>query len=249
MAAWAITLLSVIGVLVLIFAAVELHPHHRFIDAAGKKDPGKLAKWLAKNPDVNKPGLFGVTALACAVTENRVENVKALLERGADPNKLSMKMLPLQSAIDHEKPEITELLLEFGADPQAEGIFGSSPIRDAADQGKADHLRIFILHGVDLNRIGSDGNPLLVSLLLSILASKEPKRVSQRECLKILLDAGASPNLRAKDDVPPVLVALQDPPSLRLLVDAGAIQDVSYEGRDLKQEIEEVLRSLEANQD
>jgi ankyrin repeat protein len=71
----------------------------------------------ASGKKLDEIGWLGDTLLTVAVTEDRVDVVAWLLEDGADPNGAEGAMPPLTRAIYGELPEMVELLLQFGADP------------------------------------------------------------------------------------------------------------------------------------
>lgn len=241
---WVQSVLIVVGVIVLIVVLIELPPQHRFIDAAGNPDLEKLKKWLEKGRDPNRPGFLGLTALGAAVTEAHPQNVKLLLANRADPNQRSVKQLPLQCAMEKADLEIVTDLLDAGADPLLPGMLNVSPIEEAATSGKIDVLRIFLDRGADANVRVSRGQTLLMAVVLTLSGTRNgEEKQALRKVVQLLLDRGASPNTRSEDDVPLLMAALNDPPTLRILVDAGAITAVSYQGLDLEPSIREALQS------
>lgn len=240
---WLIIVLIVGAVVGIGVVVVELLPHHRFIDAAGHKDPKRLEEWLAKGRDPNRAGLMGLTALSAAVVEGREQNVQTLLERGADPNCASVKILPLEEALDRDRTDIVRLLVDHGADFNKPGLFGRTPLENAAVEGRVEALRLFLAKGADASAKSADGDPLVFTVVAAILGSKkEEKRVPLRQALQTLLDHGASPNVRSTKDIPLVAFSLADPPSLRIIVDAGAIIQVAYDGTDLEGRIRQALK-------
>jgi len=82
--------------------------------------------------DVNYAKASGHTALFYAVELRSPDLVKALLRRGADPNKRlslpgAMDNTPLHIACLLEKPKHAELLIEYGASPYVENEYGQKP--------------------------------------------------------------------------------------------------------------------------
>lgn len=244
MAPWLIALISLVGLILLFVAVAELLPHHRFIDACGKDDLGPMKKWLDSGIDLNKAGWFGITALGAAVVENKLANVQLLLSRGADPNQRSAKSLPLQTAIGHDNIEMIRTLLEAGAEPDRVGLLGVTPLENAVLDGKVEVLPLLAEFGASFDRrmAGGQGEPLVHSLLYRLHGERHEKdRIRLRANLKWLLDHGVSPNTRSKEDVPLVVVALPDQKALRIIVDAGAITQVSVQGVDLEEAIKLAL--------
>jgi ankyrin repeat protein len=246
MPVWIVVLVALLVIAMLVVAILELPPQHRFIDSAGEEDDRKLKQWLAKGRDVNGPGLLGLNALGVAVTEAKAGNVALLLQAGADPNTLSMKALPLQVAVENDDVEIARLLLKSGADLNRFGLFGT-PLEDAVNRGRIKLLELFAEFGADFNAKTKDGDPLLVRLLFVIAGTRDLEaREGLRQSVRFLLDHGANPNARSAKDIPAVMAALEDPISLRMLVDAGAITQASFQGADLEPLIENALAGGEA---
>lgn len=77
----------------------------------------EIEQEIARDPSiVGKTGTFGQTNLYYAVSEERVDIAKILLEAGEDPN-IFYNYSPLASAITSENVELVALLLSHGADP------------------------------------------------------------------------------------------------------------------------------------
>ena len=114
-----------------------------------------------------------------AKTQRRMEDIKKLLQRGADPNYRGkwFNETPLHMACYGHNPELVRLLINFGADVNSENIQGRAPIHFACSYGTAEVLRIFIENGCDVNHTDKDkktplmlsckrGDPALVKALL-----------------------------------------------------------------------------------
>lgn len=75
----------------------------------------------------------GETPLYCAARKGSVQEVRRLLEKGADPNARNNKGLtPLHEAAYWGEAEIVSLLLKAGADPKADNGRGWTPLHSAA---------------------------------------------------------------------------------------------------------------------
>lgn len=111
----------------------EITPYHRAlpIHAAAYGNVEALVYLLDQGCTPNARDESGNTALTLAVAEGNVEMVKLLLAKGADANVHDDKEnTPLAVAITRQssKPELVELLMAAGADPDWENRYGQSAI-------------------------------------------------------------------------------------------------------------------------
>jgi hypothetical protein len=95
------------------------------------------------------PDIAATTALSAPISTGDITGARLLLDAGADPNHLlgagllgesqaqSPPVPPLSAAIEMEAgPEITELLLEYGAAPDVPGRDGRTPYQQAVRTGQ-----------------------------------------------------------------------------------------------------------------
>lgn len=88
---------------------------------------------------VNQTGRFGNTPLDIAATRGNIEEVRALLEGGADPNaRCEHGVTALHDAVGLGHLEIAKLLLSNGAKPDARAEFGGTPREWAERKGFTD---------------------------------------------------------------------------------------------------------------
>lgn len=126
-----------------------------------------------------------------AIREGRIDAVREHLDGGRNPNvqvplKIHNKFVwvtPLDAAFTTNTPELVELLLKKGANPNGRNTEGMSPLMSAIlDGDKAEIVRQLLAHGADPNGEASDSmTPLL-------LASGQ----GLSEDVRSLLQAGAS---------------------------------------------------------
>jgi ankyrin repeat protein len=72
----------------------------------------------------------------------------------------------LHFAVNHDKPRLTGLLLEAGADPDAANDKGATPLTQAAYRGKVWAIEVLLAEGasVDAEAYGDGGTPLAFAL-------------------------------------------------------------------------------------
>jgi len=157
--------------------------------AARSGAPSAVA-WVLENaaPDLHVRDDLGLDALSNAVESAAVPCVAALLAAGADPSvhgptgESPVHHLPVHYAPE-ASAQLAGLLLDAGADPAVIAPTGDHPLRDAAQFGCLDLLRLLLDHGVppNLNSTGETALHVAVS-------------VDDDEAVRLLLASGADPN-------------------------------------------------------
>jgi uncharacterized protein len=121
------------------------NPELDIFEAAALGRMARLRELIAEDPSsVNAVGDHGFHPLGLAAYYGHVDAVQLLLEQGADPNKLSsnehIQAGALHSALagekaDEKRYEISQLLLESGADPYLADASGQTALDKAKEQG------------------------------------------------------------------------------------------------------------------
>jgi hypothetical protein len=111
-------------------------------------------------------------------------------------------------------------LLQTGADPNARDDAGNTPLMLAASGGNVKAIRLLIDAGGEVN---SQGNQDGRTPLMSLVAALHPLRVYLSGS-RVLLDAGADPNIRANNGTTVMDWAMQGRPDnlIEFLRQAGA---------------------------
>ena len=125
--------------------------------------------------------------LAAAAAQGDREHVRTLVRGGADANAHGDQgVTPLQFALMSQNLDGMRALLDAGADPNRPGLGGSTAMHLAAIADDPRYLRLLLEHGGDANaRHGqTQATPLA--------GATGPRTDAQ---LRMLLDAGADPNL------------------------------------------------------
>lgn len=151
-------------------------------------------------------------ALVEASRAGQSELVQFLLASGAN-----VKMAPaLLYAVTSRNTEITELLLDGGADPNAQMVQYGYPLQAAACHGAVDVVKLLLSRGADVNARGGcyrnalqaavvEGSQGIVKLLIDHGANVNARKgyygsallaatgVSNKDMVQLLLDRGANP--------------------------------------------------------
>lgn len=176
-------------------------------------------------------------------------DMKLLLAEGADANAADMEgRTPLHFAIASALPATTRLLLERGADVKARQKDGSTPLHVAARTLEADSVELLLGHRLDPNARNKKGaTPLQMALAVgpealeafarsqgtayvSMLNKKQLESEARERAhgvVKMLLDAGADPDVAAEGETPLIrAVEGNRPRCVKALLEAGADPDL-----------------------
>ena len=140
-------------------------------------------------PDINAPvANDGSTALHEAAQFNRLDEVKLLLEKGADINAVnSVGLTPLHLAARSGHTDMVALLLARKADVMAKDIFGLTSLHLAAQYGHENTMYLLIANGAVIeSRTNTQGMTPLHWAAFS----------GHIEGIKCLLSSGADINAR-----------------------------------------------------
>lgn len=183
--------------------------------------------------------------LAVAVMANMVGMSQLLLQYNGDANHPTSDGTPLlTAAIKKKTPKILiDLLLAYGAKPNAKSREGKVALFEAISVGRADLSTALIEGGADVNLPGpkhmlwpSIHHPACLSVLLSHGAhhKKAPGIMEQAvginniEVVRVLLKAGVNPDTKKDGTYTPLCSAIRDdrPALLKLLLSNGADPNV-----------------------
>jgi ankyrin repeat protein len=125
----------------------------------GKVD--RIQEILKSNPKrVTEYAPDGFTPVALAAFFGQPAAVKALIAAGADVNaaaKNALKVAALHAAVAGGKLDIVKVVLEAGADPNAQQQAGFRPIHEAGTKANRALAELLIAHGADPTLASDDG--------------------------------------------------------------------------------------------
>lgn len=120
----------------------------------------EVSDTLVANPqlDLNARGKNGVTALMSYVWRDRVDVVKSLLDRGADPNVQDNDGdAALHGAAQTGNVDIIEALIAKSANPNIKNKIGGTPLMWAAAYGNHEAIKTLIARNADPTLKDEDG--------------------------------------------------------------------------------------------
>lgn len=138
--------------------------------------------------------------LVAAAETGTPDQVRAELAAGGDPNEPDGTITPLMAAVTNatHMPEIVEILLEAGADPQ-QAVLSNANLLMFAAIARPDAIPPLVAGGADVHARNDRGATALH------LAARESGRP---EAVRALLEAGANPNARRDDGATPLMQAV-----------------------------------------
>ena len=138
--------------------------------AAARGDEKAVMVLLSHGADPNTEKQHFNTPLCLAASQNHTACVRSLLEAGALPDPPVPKGVrfgtPLSCAARYaDDPLLLRTLLEFGANPEAIGVDGVTPLIHVARGNSAKHALVLLQYGANINAESSSGQtPLLAAI-------------------------------------------------------------------------------------
>lgn len=170
------------------------------LEAAGRGDLAAVNRLIAARADLEQRDGQRQTPLLLAVAGNHVAVAKALLAAGASPNaQASNQDTPWLLAGASGRTEIIAAMLPFKPDLTIRNRYGGNALIPACERAHVETAKLLLTSGIDVNHVNNLGWTCLLEIV--ILGDGGPRH---REVAKLVLDAGANPNLADKDGVSPL---------------------------------------------
>ena len=200
-------LIVILGVLVASAVGAEIPPaiDQRLIDAATRGDVANVKGLLAQGASVQARDGQGWTALMAATHANQVAVAAVLIAAGSDVNaRDNKKDSPYLYAGAEGRLEILRLTLADGADLRSTNRFGGTALIPAAEKGHVENVRELLKTKIDVNHVNDLGWTALMET-----AMKKNRGANHTEITKLLLAAGADPNIPDHKGMTPLAHAEQ----------------------------------------
>lgn len=172
-------------------------PAAALLAAAADGDADRVALALRAGAAIGAQDARRRTALLLAVAADSLPAARVLVYLGADPNTLDDRHdTPWLITGETGSVPMAELLLTAGPDLGIRNRFGGTSIIPASERGHVEYVRRVARTGIDLDHVNDLGwTALLEAVILG------PGGPVHEEIVRILLDAGASPNIADRNGV------------------------------------------------
>ena len=156
-------------------------------------------------------------ALVAAVMNENLDEVKALITRGAKINvkdKAVGGISPLHAAIETGNFEIMQVLLAYGAKPNIRDFQKRTPLMMLDEDADAEMVRVLLAYGANIKLADADRNTAL----------HHYAEFDDADIVRLLISHGSDPNSKNKAGQTPLMIAAENGSSMavRALIENGA---------------------------
>ncbi len=175
----------------------QADPDAALLRAARSGDPDSVSAALRQGADIEARDGRGRTALLLAVTYDQVDVARVLVAMGASADAVDDQQdTPWLVTGVTGSVAMLETLLPAGPDLTIRNRYGGlSPI-PASERGHVDYVRRVVQTDVDLDHVNDLGWTAMLEAVILGDGGKD-----YQEIVRILLDAGADPNIGDRDGV------------------------------------------------
>ena len=176
------------------------HSGSDMLEAAARGDLVSLKKLMAAGALLDPRDAARQTPLLLAVKNNQVAAAVLLVEAGSDINAQAANLdSPWLLAGALGRTEILRHMIPKGPDLSLRNRFGGNALIPACERGHVETVKLLLTTKIDVNHVNDLGWTCLLEIV--ILGDGGPRHV---DVAKLVLAAGANPNLADKDGVSPL---------------------------------------------
>ncbi|KUL93794.1 ankyrin [Bosea sp. WAO] len=170
------------------------------LSAASSGNLAEVSRLIASGVDLEQRDGQGQTPLLRAVAGNHVAVAKALLAAGASLNAQATNQdTPWLLAGASGRSEIIAAMLPLKPDLSIRNRYGGNALIPACERAHVETVKLLLTSGIDLDHVNNLGWTCLLEIV--ILGDGGPRH---QQVAKLVLDAGANPNLADKDGISPL---------------------------------------------
>ena len=189
------------------------------LDAAARGDADRLKQLIAAGAPLDPVDGSKQTPLLLAVQNNHLAAAVLLIEAGSNINAQAANMdSPWLLAGARGRTDMLRHMIPKGPDLSLRNRFGGNALIPACERAHVETVQLLLTTRIDVNHVNNLGWTCLLEIV--ILGDGGPRHV---EVTKLVLAAGADPNIADKDGVSPLTHARRKGQGevARLIMEAG----------------------------
>lgn len=191
---WRMALLVALSILPMTAAAQTM------LEAAERGDTAAIERLIATGSPVDTPNAAGQTPLLLAVQRDHLAAATRLIDAGANINAQAANQdTPWLLAGALGRTAMLRHMLPKGPDFSIRNRFGGNALIPACERAHVDTVAFLVSTPIDVNHVNNLGWTCLLEIV--ILGDGGPRHV---EVTKLVLAAGANPNIADRDGVSPL---------------------------------------------
>ena len=184
--------------------ALAQTPHVSMLfGAASRGDTSALARLIAAGAPLDAADSQGRTPLLMAVANDRADAAIQLIAAGASINAQAANQdTPWLLAGALGRADILRAMIPKGPDFTIRNRYGGNALIPACERAHVEAVKVLLTTKIDVNHINNLGWTCLLEIV--VLGDGGPRHA---EVTKLVLDAGADPNIADMDGVTPLMHA------------------------------------------
>lgn len=181
-------------------ALAQPHQEAELIAAAARGDLARVQSLLSARVRVDAQDASGRTALLAAVNGNHVAIAETLMDAGASINaQAANRDTPWLLAGAQGRAGIIAKMIPRGPDLSIRNRFGGNALIPACERAHVEAIRLLLTTRIDVNHVNNLGWTCLLEIV--ILGQGGARH---QEAARLVLQAGADPNLADREGVTPL---------------------------------------------
>lgn len=169
-------------------------------DAVIAGDAARVDVLINAGAPVDEKNKSGETALLLAVKHDKTAIAKSLMASGASIDaRAKNKDTPWLLAGASGRTELIREMVPLGPDLSIRNRYGGNALIPACERGHVETIKVLLTTDIDVDQVNNLGWTCLLEIV--ILGDGGPRHV---EAARLVLDAGANPNLADKDGLSPL---------------------------------------------
>jgi ankyrin repeat protein len=170
------------------------------LEAAERGDTASVERLIASGAPIDQANASGQTPLLLAVQSNHLAVATRLIDAGANINAQAANQdTPWLLAGALGRTAMLRHMLPKGPDFGVRNRFGGNALIPACERAHVDTVAFLVTTPIDVNHVNNLGWTCLLEIV--ILGDGGPRHV---EVTKLVLAAGANPNIADRDGVSPL---------------------------------------------